>query len=133
MEVFLVYLWLKLDVFITFVSIVASVSILLYLFGWIPRGSENYDEKSKRDSEYRSYFFEKNFCKWHTRLLIFGVVCLFPALLLPSSKETAILVGASIAVDVSKSPEGAKVATLLRGKANELLDEQINKLKKETK
>jgi hypothetical protein len=44
------------------------------------------------------------------------------------SPDVAILVGASIAIDVARSPEGEKAVRLLRMKVNEVLDEEISKI-----
>ena len=130
MEVFLVYLWLKLDSLLTILGVASAISFAAFILGWIPRSVEYLDEKAKGDRFDEPSEIAQKFCKWHTRTLFIGIIFTFFGLVIPSSKETAILVGTSIAVDVAKSPEGAKVAQLLRGKANELLDEQIKKLEK---
>ena len=52
---------------------------------------------------------------------------------MPSQKNVAILVGASYAMDMAKSPEGAKVQTLLRSKVNEYLDNEIKAINSEKK
>lgn len=123
MEVLFVYLWLKLDTFIPILvaygfcctTIIPSV----YAIG-IPSGYLcSPDEKAK---------YEIKWAKTSKRAFISGVVALVIAILLPSSKETAILVGTSYAVALAKSPEGVKVGTLIRKKANQFLDEQINSI-----
>ena len=123
MEVLFVYLWLKLDTFIPILvaygfcctTVIPSVYSIgrpsSYLYG--------------RD-ELAAY--ETKWAKIAKRTFISGVVALAIATLLPSSKETAILVGTSYAVALAKSPEGVKVGTLIRKKANQFLDEQINSI-----
>jgi hypothetical protein len=132
MEVFLVYLWLKLDTLIgisvaaTWVFVIAAGITMIVLSDDGGKMWEKEKEKWQKEKA-------PGWRKLRNQFLTAFIASIAFWVFMPSSKETAILVGASIAVDVAKSPEGAKVATLLRGKANELLDEQINKLKKETK
>lgn len=120
MELLLIYLWLKLDSFGALLTGVIIAGTLFYFLGWIPRVIEQLD----REDDGLGLVF----CRWHSRMVwaVCGAVML--QLVTPSSKDVAILVGSSIALDVAKSPEGTKVASLLRGKANELLDEEISKL-----
>jgi len=114
MEVFLVYLWLKLDSLITGLCFLifaccagAGISAICSL--------DLYGEK-------KAYWFKL------MRRFLGGALCLLGlVVLVPSSKETAILVGTSYAVDLAKSPEGAKVVSLIRKKANEYLDAELNK------
>lgn len=121
MELFLVYLWLKLDSVIVMLFFISALCGLFYGLAWIPRS----DGSAKAAEE------EKIFIKWHNRSFFIGFIALLFSVFLPTSKDTAILVGTSIAIDVAESPEGTKIATLLRGKANELLDEQLKQLKGE--
>ncbi len=123
MELFLLYLWLKLDSVLSLLLVIVISSGFAYLFGWLPRSWENFDNKADNGSE-----FHKKYCRWHNRLVFIALGALCIGTVLPSSKDTAILVGASIALDVAKSPEGQKIGTLIRGKANELLDNEIKKL-----
>jgi hypothetical protein len=58
-------------------------------------------------------------------LFVFSIILV---LLLPSTKQMAILVGANFALDAVHSPEGQKVTSLLRLKANEILDAELVKL-----
>jgi hypothetical protein len=48
--------------------------------------------------------------------------------LVPDKEEIAILVGAHYGMELAKSPEGVKAWTLIRGKANEILDAELKKL-----
>lgn len=118
MELFLLYLWLKLDSFGLVLCLFFMVGLLIYGFSWIIRTGSYYSDK---DSQIK--------IKAKQKLILVGTMgCLVASLVLPSSKDVAILVAGSYALDLAKSPEGAKVATLLRGKANELLDAEIKKL-----
>lgn len=132
MEVFLVYLWLKLDTFIgitTSLWIGLAIFVAASTFHILNNGNHIYEDYQKEWQQTKG----RSWRKWRNYSLVSALIFYILSAAIPTSKETAILVGASIAVDVAKSPEGTKVAALLRGKANELLDEQINKLKKETK
>lgn len=120
MELFLLYLWLKLDMFLSVTGVLSVVGLVLWSIGWLPRFIENTDLNPTET--------EKMFNKGHTLLFKLSAVCVVLTLVVPSSKDTAILVGASYAFDLAKSPEGQKVGSLLRGKANELLDAELKKL-----
>lgn len=122
MEMFLIYLWLKLDLLLFLVSFGSLVGIASFLVMGVVRTSDCWDINTTQN--------EARLIKLHKRVGVLTLVMGCGALLLPSSKEVAILVGSSVALDVAKSPEGTKIAALLRGKANELLDEEMNKLKK---
>jgi len=120
MELFLLYLWLKLDAIGVTLALITVAGVLLYGALWFYRIAENYDAYGLE--KLRRYKIKQQ------RVLIGTICCLVVGLALPSSKDVAILVAGSYALDLAKSPEGAKVATLLRGKANELLDAEIKKL-----
>lgn len=122
MELLFVYLWLQLTAF----KIIFGVSAALLIFSWlipvIAYADTVYESEKERISSTRFYKTR------YTRFVI-GVFFSLLATLLPSKTDVAILVGASVAIDLAKSPEGAKVGQLLRGKANELLDQELEELK----
>jgi hypothetical protein len=120
MELFLLYFWLKLD---SIISIATGLGWMAGLFISIAgiivfvAGIEH---------------CENDTLSWLTRmvkkavfLFVFAIILV---LLLPSTKQMAILVGANFALDAVHSPEGQKVTSLLRLKANEILDAEIVKL-----
>lgn len=120
MEVFLVYLWLKLDSFLMSLFFIG----FFFLFSWVIYcigKSECWSKEEKQD-------FTDKWWKKTKKAVYAGFFCLFIVLLAPSAKETAILVGTSYAVDFAKSPEGAKIGSLIRKKANDYLDEQIKEI-----
>ena len=124
MEVFLVYLWLKLDSFSTsllFVGLCLLFTPIIYTFG-------KFDCWTKEEKQE----FADKWWKSVKKAVYAGIFCLFVALVAPSSKQTAILVGTSYAVDFAKSPEGAKIGQLIRKKANDYLDEQLKEVQKPT-
>lgn len=118
MEVFLVYLWLKLDSVIgafTGVAILIGFATVIALFGTLIHYVEDLDGTST---------WKNLAIKLAAAFVLVQAVVVF----LPSSKDAAILVGTAIAVEAAKSPEGQKIGTLIRGKANELLDAELKKL-----
>ncbi len=120
MELFLLYLWLKLDAIVGTIILITVIGVLLYGSLWVYRLMAN-------DGEYDVDKLRRY--KIKQQIVLIGTLCCWVVgLALPSSQDVAILVAGSYALDLAKSPEGAKVATLLRGKANELLDAEIKKL-----
>ena len=123
MELFVIYLWLKVDLFINiFTWVLAPITLIVLLVYVIAR------------SEKHSYSIEQFKTNWDNKLKKFLIISgtLFTiGILTPDSKDIAILVGASYAVDFAKSPEGAKIGTLIRKKANNYLDEQLKEVAKE--
>jgi NADH:ubiquinone oxidoreductase subunit 6 (subunit J) len=112
MELLLIYLWLKLDSLNTLIVIAGAVAAIA-TFGCFMFGSIEQEEIG---------------ITWGKRGVFAVVVCATLAVAMPSSKDVAILVGASYGLDLAKSSEGQKAWTLIRGKANELLDEELKKL-----
>lgn len=122
MEVLFVYLWLKLNALFWLIFLVFPFSLLC----WGVYGMSLSDSRSAQEAkEFRTKWWSKL-----KRTLIIGISCLIISVMLPSTQQTAILVGTHYAVDLAKSPEGVKVFSLIRKKANDYLDEQ---LKPETK
>ena len=123
MELFVIYLWLKVDLFINiFTWVLAPITLIVLLVYAIARSEKN------------SYSIEEFKTNWDNKLKKFLIISgtLFTiGILTPDSKDIAILVGASYAVDFAKSPEGAKIGTLIRKKANDYLDEQLKDVAKE--
>jgi len=122
MEVLFVYLWLKLDALFWLVFMIFPFSLCC----WVMYGIVLSECKREDDiKEFRAGYWPKT-----KKVLFAGISCLIISVLLPGTQQTAILVGTHYAVDLAKSPEGVKVFSLIRKKANDYLDEQ---LKPETK
>ena len=115
MELFVIYLWLKMDLFIrVFLIVSIGLSCLIsFIYAVAP---------DKISALYK---------KSYKRFLIVMSIMFSVGIILPDSQSIAILVGASYAVDFAKSPEGAKIGTLIRKKANDYLDEQLKEVAKE--
>lgn len=123
MEVFFVYLWLKLDALsqLFFVCMVVTGLLLLAYHAWVVSdgtGPFCADFRNRQESLKNTTFYRR--VVWSVFLLT-----LFSSVLLPTTKETAVLVGTHYAVKLASSEEGAKVQSLIRKKANEYLDEQL--------
>lgn len=120
MELFIIYLWLKVDLFTNlFTWFLVPITLIVLLIYVIAR------------SEKSSYSIDQFKTNWDSKLKKFLIVSstLFTiGVLTPDSKDIAILVGASYAVDFAKSPEGAKIGTLIRKTANDYLDEQLKEV-----
>lgn len=117
MELLLVYLWLKLDTLIIAGWCSLCVGLISLLVYGICKSEVNYP-CSKEE-------FAKKYWKSYKRILIVGIISGVFSLLLPNSKDTAILVGTHYGLSLIKSEEGKKVMTLVRARANQYLDEQI--------
>jgi hypothetical protein len=52
---------------------------------------------------------------------------------IPTQNQVAVLVGTHYALELGKSPEGQKIVSLVRAKANNYLDEQLKELVEENK
>ena len=120
MELFLLYLWLKLE------ALHWLLSILQIPVGIVSGGILLYTCVESPAKEDRTVFYGK----------VLGLVwigLIFLKLIIPTQTQVAVLVGAKVAMDMATSPEGTKVATILRGKANEFLDSEISKLKQGAK
>ncbi|HET8687266.1 MAG TPA: hypothetical protein VFM18_11480 [Methanosarcina sp.] len=117
MEVLLVYLWLKIDTFRGILGILFGLSMFVG-FIYIIASSDQYGEA---DEERHT----EKFWPSTKRVLTIGIISGVIGIFCPSSKDTAILVGTSYAIDLAKSPEGSKVMTLIRAKANQYLDDAI--------
>lgn len=154
MELFLLFLWMKIEVISFFVGLCG----LLFLFYWVylvvstnnkwdvdPTKSISFDKWKETETGRRKVYlygkehavtlaaFEEDLkytstFKANRWLIAPAIVLLLVAGLIPSKQEIAVLVGGSYALDVAKSPEAAKLMTVIRGKANEILDGEIKKL-----
>ena len=110
MELFLIYLWLKSTaISILFVGGGVALFVVWGLF-WI-EGKENSEPSVMKNC-----------------VGVFSIALFCTGIVMPSSKDIAILAGASIAIDVAKSPEGEKISKLIRAKANDMIDEELKEL-----
>jgi hypothetical protein len=121
MELFLLYIWLKLGSISTFLIFLTVVGLAVTLFMTIDIGMNREYVKEKRLKELTDF---------RKTAFIIVVTSGIAATFLPSKTDVAILVGASYAFKAADTPEAQKVMTLIRKKANEMLDEQLNEEKK---
>ena len=120
MEVFLVYLWLKINAFSVLLSVVGIVLMLMIIWYALKVDMTWNDTEKVIVREQWWPIVKRNF--------FIGAACIVFAVSIPSTQQVAILVGTSYAVDFAKSPEGAKIGSLIRKKANDYLDEQIKEI-----
>lgn len=115
MELFVLYLWLKLDTInllgqnLIPMAVICLGVLTFWFFVCTVENKPQYKPK-----------------KWlwflATFLLSIGV---FLSTVLPSSKQMAYLVGGHFALKAAETPEAAKIVQVLRKKANEFLDDQL--------
>lgn len=113
MEIFFVYVWLKLNTLIS-LFILLSLTLAVVLGG----SGLFYAIEGHTKQEWWLKFKIPTWC---------FIGCLMSAIFIPSQSDTAVLVGTHYAVKLANSTEGEKVVSLIRQKANEYLDEQLKK------
>lgn len=132
MEIFLLYLWLKLDLIQSVLSSIFAFSALALAILYCMKSSDQSDldfmlyvSKAAEDKILRQKGKVTSYTKPISKFLWAAGLSLFVAIIIPTQTQTAALVGAHYALKASESPEMQKVYTLMRLKANELLDKEI--------
>lgn len=137
MELFLLYVWMKLSTIQVVLGIFIAAGVVavlfcviaLYLDDSIP-GRYSYDTREEWETAVEAK--KKNMPPY--RLLqrlkwaIPALIALF--VVMPSQTQTAVLVARHYALRMADSPEASKVLQVLRKKANEYLDEELKEVKK---
>lgn len=120
MEILLLYIWLKLN-FITGIFIGATILLVFIgVAGWLwANDSRTYEEDAERIKKWKPIFFK--------RLVPAALFCLLASGMTPSRTDVAILVGGHYALKLSETPEAGKIMSILRSKANEILDSELKK------
>jgi len=116
MELFILYLWLKLDAFRSFLAVAAIatgiVALIITIFTLDP----------VNDTGTKFPFMKGN------RLMpLLSLFFIIANVALPDKTQTAYLVGAHYALKAAESPEVEKIISLLRKKANIILDTELEK------
>jgi len=140
MELFLLYVWMKLSTLAIlngiaiFLSCALGVVLFLVMSDYesLPKRSdyrnrEEWEEACKRHEEQKGSLWEIRVLhrlKW----IIAALIALF--VVMPSQTQTAVLVAGHYALRMADSPEASKVMLVLRKKANEYLDEELKEVKK---
>lgn len=115
MELFLLYLWLKLDAVISLFNGVFFVSAgALGIWAFLLGVSEG----------------EVNLVKVRNLASVALVISAITMVVIPTSKQTAYLVGGYYALRVADTPEAQKIVQVLRKKANDYLDAELAGAKK---
>ena len=110
MELFLLYLWMKLDTFRGVLLALGMVGTILLPFALIFVDNSGKWASIKRPWKWGAVVTTLTFS-------LFVVV--------PSSNQMAGLVVGGVALNAAESPEAQKMLTLLRKRANAYLDEQL--------
>jgi hypothetical protein len=117
MELFLLYIWMKLgDLFV--ILLVAAATFLLFAIICL---LQHYDYPTKG-----WWVLSKKWFAASATLVIISAT-------IPTQNQVAVLVGTHYALELGKSPEGQKIVSLVRAKANNYLDEQLKELVEEDK
>lgn len=133
MELFLIYLWLKLDVFITVLFLALVFSIVATAVTLIPWEESSTYGQPREEALTKAAKIKLYRMTWRKRWITLFMTLLVPYLLIPNSKETAILVLSHYALSFANSPEGEKVFKLIRATANNILDTELQKLNQPAK
>jgi len=124
MELLLLYFWLKLNTIIAFLGFASGILIVISILCVIVYlDTSAYGDGPTLGGSFKAF----------SRAGVAGVLLLVLTFAIPNRTETAILVGANYAFKAAETPEAQKVMTLIRKKANELLDEELEKNSKEKK
>jgi hypothetical protein len=127
MELFLLYVWLRLNIILIWGCIGVLVTGGMFLFivanNDEPEPRYNTTEVDPKKMAFYQYWRRIMFnCRnWCIGLFLVLLLC-------PDKEDTAYLVAGHFAIEAAHSPEAAKLVSLLRGKVNEYLNEQIAKL-----
>lgn len=141
MEVFMVYLWLKLDVFSAALSsmgnslvqlgssalvITAVVAGLMLLFGPVNSDQEDTEKADKPEEKKPSIFWKriKQMTIGSLAVILLGYTANFTSVALPTKKEAAILVASHYAVTAIKSQEVQEMVDLARLEARSWIAEK---------
>jgi hypothetical protein len=111
MELFLLYLWMKLDL----LQMLFAVPLVSGCVGLVVMGITTLAADMDTD----------DFKKWLKPLLKVMLPLLFLLIVVPTQKQTAVLVAGHYALKAIETPEAAKIMGVLRKKANEYLDAEL--------
>lgn len=127
MELFLLYIWLKLDTFNN-ALLVVSLIVLIISYGMFILSLPMWEiyETSKENASIKNNEILKK--TKAPKLWAYAAMVLF--LLIPSQQQSTYLVAGYLAKEVATSPEADKLLKVLRKKANELLDEELKETAK---
>ena len=136
MELFLLYVWMKLSTIqvVLGIFIAAGVVAVLFCVLVLQQGDEDVVAGRYHREEWETAVEAKKKNRTPYRLLqrlkwaIPALIALF--VVMPSQCQTAVLVAGHYALRMADSPEASKVMQVLRKKANEYLDEELKEVKK---
>lgn len=104
MDIFLLYVWTRLDTLSnTFFALFCGGVVSLVIFSLVAGANySDYEEKGK------IFVYWKNNI---TKMLVFILCCLFLVVIIPSKKDTAIIIAGKILIDTANSPVGHAIKT----------------------
>lgn len=137
MELFLLYVWMKLSTILVVLGIFIAAGVVAVLFcaaallddDSVPK-RYNYDTREEWETAVEAHKKNRGPYRLLQRLkwAIPALIALF--VVMPSQTQTAALVAGHYALRMADSPEASKVMQVLRKKANEYLDEELKEVKK---
>lgn len=136
MELFLLYVWMKLSTIQVVLGIFIAAGVVAVLFCAITLLDDSVPKRYNYDTreEWETAVEAKKKNRGPYRLLqrlkwaIPALIALF--VVMPSQTQTAVLVAGHYALRMTDSPEASKVMQVLRKKANEYLDEELKEVRK---
>ena len=136
MELFLLYVWMKLSTIQVVLGIFIAAGVVAVLFcaatlldDSVPK-RYNYDTREEWETAVEAKKKNRGPYRLLQRLkwAIPALIALF--VVMPSQTQTAVLVAGHYALRMADSPEASKVMQVLRKKANEYLDEELKEVRK---
>ena len=136
MELFLLYVWMKLSTIQVVLGIFIAAGVVAVLCCVIALLNDsilrryNYDTREEWETAVEAKKKNRTPYRLLQRLkwAIPALIALF--VVMPSQTQTAVLVAGHYALRMADSPEASKVMQVLRKKANEYLDEELKEVKK---
>ncbi len=119
MEILLVYLWMQINNIIAGLAVITAFFLGCSIFYFMSQDiAAGYDKEQKLENNKKLRgIAEKYFYK------AFAFICVIVAI--PSQTTVAVMTGTYIAKETMSSPEAVKITSLIRLKANELLDAEL--------
>lgn len=136
MELFLLYVWMKLSTILVVLGIFIAAGVVAVLFcaaalldDSVPK-RYNYDTREEWETAVEAKKKNRGPYRLLQRLkwAIPALIALF--VVMPSQTQTAVLVAGHYALRMADSPEASKVMQVLRKKANGYFDEELKEVRK---
>lgn len=128
MELFLLYVWMKLPALSWAMGLASLILMVIWFAYWV----WGCDEDSMTANTLARMAARRAGAGYKKAMLYpYYAICLAAVnLVMPGQTQTAVLVAGHYALTMAASPEASKVMAVLRKKANEYLDEELATPKK---